>query len=386
MEEKQGNCRIYKYIATGKEEHLMHIAPPTPRQIYWNRVLLNAFWMVLFVYLASQLFVSLSMWGHRPEFSGGQYFIYHILIPDSVLLALILTLEAVHKWKPFMSEFSIIVASHLYGILMIMNLSTEYHVKPLIMLLPLLVSMIYLNENYLKASSAVCLLYTIMLFLDTSAYDYTLRIQNIIITLIFAGTSLAGFGVIVRGRDLMQSLENSVKSEQDLRIQNIIMDRLSKIDPLTDLYNHKTFHEYLGWLIEHQQNNPFPMQLAVLDIDNFKKVNDQYGHWVGDIVLKQVAAVMLEHIGSDDFAARYGGEEFVIILTAKPLEDSRRIMERILAGIADMPVTEMENKSVTVSIGMHDYDGTDSKSSTFQQADDALYEAKKTGKNKIVIL
>lgn len=62
--------------------------------------------------------------------------------------------------------------------------------------------------------------------------------------------------MIVRGRELIQSLENSVKSEQDLRIQNIIMDRLSKIDPLTDLYNHKTFHEYLGWLIEHQQSTP----------------------------------------------------------------------------------------------------------------------------------
>ncbi|MEK4324995.1 GGDEF domain-containing protein [Paenibacillus sp. FSL R7-0312] len=363
----------------------MHIPPPTPRQMYWNRVLLNTFWMVLFVYLASQLFVALSMWGHRPELSGGQYFINHIVIPDSILLVLLLILEVVHKWKPLMSEFSIIVTSHLYGILIIMNLSTEFHVKPLIMLLPLLVSMIYLKDNYLKASSVICLIYIIMLFLNTATYDYTLRIQNIIITLIFAGTSLAGFGVIARGRDLMQSLENSVKSEQELRIQNIIMDRLSKIDPLTDLYNHKTFHEYLGWLIEHQQSNPFPLQLAVLDIDNFKKVNDQYGHWVGDIVLKQVAAVMLQHIGSDDFAARYGGEEFVIILTAKPLEDSVRVMDKILTGIAGLLINEMENRSVTVSIGMHDYNGTDSKSSTFQQADDALYEAKKTGKNKIVI-
>lgn len=364
----------------------MHIPPPTPRQNYWNRVLLNTFWMVLFVYLASQLFISLSMWGHRPEFTNRQYFVTHVLIPDSIVLVLILILEAIHKWKPAYSEFSIVVASHIYAILIITNLSTEYQVKPLIMLLPLLVSMIYLKSSYMKASSAICLLYTILLFVNTSPYEYTLRIQHIIIALIFAGTSLAGFGVIVRGRDLMRSLEDSVKSEQDLRIQNIIMDRLSKIDPLTDLYNHKTFHEYLGWLIEHQQSNPFPMQLAVLDIDNFKKVNDQYGHWVGDIVLKQVAAMVLKHIGTDDFAARYGGEEFVVILTARPLEESTEIMERILTGIASMPVEEMEDKSVTVSIGMHDFSASDSKSSTFQQADDALYQAKKTGKNKIVLI
>ncbi|MFC6653775.1 GGDEF domain-containing protein [Paenibacillus rhizoplanae] len=364
----------------------MQIPPPTPRQMYWNRVILNTFWMAFIVYLTSQLYVYLSMWGHRPELSDKPYLIRHIWIPDAILFALLLILEAVHKYKPLLSEFSIILGSHLCGIVFILNLSSEYHVKPLIMLLPLLVSMIYLRENYLRISSVICLIYIILLFLNTSITDYTLRIQNIIITLILAGTSLAGFGVIARGKDLMRSLENSLKSEQELRIQNIIMDRLSKIDPLTDLYNHKTFHEYMGWLIEHQQSNPFPMQLAVIDIDNFKKVNDQYGHWVGDIVLRQVAAVMLQHIDSDDFAARYGGEEFVIILTAKTLEDSKRIMENILMGIASLRISEMDNNSVTASIGMHEYNGGDSKSSIFQQADDSLYEAKKTGKNKIVIL
>lgn len=363
----------------------MHIPTLTPRQAYWNRVLLNTFWMILFVYLASQLLVPLFIWGYRPG-SGRDYFISHVLVPDSILLFLLLCLEGILRWKPSFSELSILVASHIYAVVIIISLSPEHHVKPLIMLLPLLVSMIYLTKSYMTASSAVCLLYIILLFLLTSRYDYTLFTEHIIIALIFAGTSLAGFGVINRGNDLIRSLENSVKSEQDLRIQNIIMDRLSKIDPLTDLYNHKTFHEYLGWLIEHQQSNPFPMQLAVMDIDNFKKVNDQYGHWVGDIVLKQVAGIVLKHIGTDDFAARYGGEEFVMILTAKSLKDSTEIMERILQGIAGMPITEMEGKSVTVSIGMHDYDGADSKSSTFQQADDALYEAKKTGKNKIVIV
>ncbi|WP_150272558.1 GGDEF domain-containing protein [Paenibacillus tepidiphilus] len=364
----------------------MHQPPSTPRQTYWNRVLLNSFWLVLLVYLASQLFVSFSMWGQLPQFSGSRYYIFHMLIPDSLIGLLILTLELIHRRLPQHAEFAIIVASHIYAFLMIGNLSMDYHAKPLIMLLPLLVSMIYVNKAYLMASSSVCLLYLILLFINTSPYDYTLRIENIIIAVIFAGTASAGFGIIARGRDLMQSLASSVKAEQDLRIQNIIMDRLSKIDPLTDLYNHKTFHEYLGWLIEHQQGNPFPMQLAVLDIDNFKQVNDRYGHWVGDVVLKQVAAILLKHIGTDDFAARYGGEEFVVILTAKPYEESREIMQRVLEGIAQAPVAEMDGHSVTVSIGMHNYDGADSKSSTFQKADDALYEAKKTGKNKIVTL
>lgn len=364
----------------------MHSPPQTPHQTYWNRVLLNVFWLIMLLYLSSQLFFSMSLWNSNTIMATRGNFVDHALLPCSVILTLILVLECIYKWWSLWSELSITVASHLLAFVIIINLHSELPVKPLVMLLPLLVSMIYLNSHYMITAFIICLLYMIILFIQTSLFDYIMLSQNIIIALIFMGTAMAGFGVIGRGRDLMQSLQNSEKSEQELRIQNIIMDRMSKIDPLTDLYNHKTFHEYLGWLIEHQQSNPFPMQLAVMDIDNFKKVNDLYGHWVGDIVLKEVAATLLQHIGADDFAARYGGEEFVVILTAKSFEESHAIMTRILTSISsNMHIAEMEGKAVTVSIGMHDFTGADSKNSTFQKADDALYEAKNTGKNKIVV-
>ncbi|MDH6370813.1 diguanylate cyclase (GGDEF)-like protein [Paenibacillus sp. PastF-3] len=363
----------------------MHTTSQTPRQTHWNRVLLNAFWIILIVDLSIHMFVSQCLWGQHSDTLTRGEFITQSLIPDSVILTLIFILEFIYRWKPEWSELAITVASHLFALLIIINLNDELYVKSLIMLLPLLVSMIYMKSSYMIASSAVCLLYTIILFIKASNHGYVPIAQTIIIVLIFASTALAGFAVIGRGRDLMRSLENSVKSEQELRIQNIIMDRLSKIDPLTDLYNHKTFHEYLGWLIDHQQSNPFPMQLAVMDIDNFKKVNDSYGHSVGDIVLQKVAAILLEHVGPDDFAARFGGEEFVVILTSKTLDHSHEIMKHIITSISDTPFAEMNDKNVTVSIGMHDFIGTDSKNSTFQKADDALYEAKNTGKNKIVI-
>ncbi|MNO71934.1 putative diguanylate cyclase YcdT [compost metagenome] len=363
----------------------MHATPQTPRQTYWNRVLLNSFWIILIVYLSIQFIVSLSLWSQRPETPTRNDYIEQSLISDSIIVTLIIILELIYRWRPRWTQLAITVTSHLFAVLIIVNLSVELHVKSLIMLFPLLVSMIYLKSSYMIATSAICLLYTFILFSKTSIHEYLPVTQTIIIALIFAGTALAGFAVIGRGRDLMRSLENSVKSEQELRIQNIIMDRLSKIDPLTDLYNHKTFHEYLGWLIDHQQSNPFPMQLVVMDIDNFKKVNDTYGHSVGDIVLQRVAAILLEHTDPDDFAARFGGEEFVVILIAKSIDHSHEIMKHILTTISDTSFAEMDGKSVTVSIGMHDFTATDSKNSTFQKADDALYEAKNTGKNTIVI-
>lgn len=358
----------------------------TPRQRYWNRMLLNAFWIVLLVYFCAQVLILMVMGNERLLLSVKEYIHVRMVLPDSMILALLLLLEGIYRWKPACSEISIIVGSHIYAIIMILHISADVAVKPFLLLMPLLVSMIYLRTCYLIASTVICLIYAAVLFGIRPDYGYIEYTEHIIITTIFAGTSLAGFAIIGRGQDLIQSLENSEKAEQDLRIQNIIMDRLSKIDPLTDLYNHKTFHEYLGWLIEHQQNNPFQMQLAVMDIDNFKKVNDRYGHWVGDIVLKHVAATVLKHIGTDDFAARYGGEEFVVILNAKPLEESLAIMEQIRAGIAALSIAEMNGQTVTVSIGMHDLAGANSKSHVFQKADDALYEAKKAGKNRIINL
>jgi diguanylate cyclase (GGDEF)-like protein len=363
----------------------MHATSQTPRQTHWNRVLLNAFWIILIVDLCIHFLVSLCLWGKPTENLTMGNLITQSVIPDSIIVTLIIILEFIYRWRPLWSELAITVASHLFAFLIIINLSNELYVTSLIMLLPLLISMIYMKKSYMIATSAIGLLYLIVLFIKASGHGYVLITQTIIIAIIFAGTALAGFAVIGRGRDLMRSLENSVKSEQELRIQNIIMDRLSKIDPLTDLYNHKTFHEYLGWLIDHQQSNPFPMQLVVMDIDNFKKVNDTYGHSVGDIVLQSVSAILLEHIGPDDFAARFGGEEFVVILIAKTVDHSYEIMRHILTTISDTPFAEMDGKSVTVSIGMHDFTTTDSKNTTFQKADDALYEAKNTGKNTIVI-
>ncbi|QQZ62967.1 hypothetical protein JI735_10890 [Paenibacillus sonchi] len=177
----------------------MHIPPPAPRQTYWNRMILNAFWLVLLVHLLTQTVICLSMQGDCPELSGKSYLIGNVLLPDIMILGTLLVLEAIYKRRPLLSEISNVAASHLIAIVMILNLSDVFYVKPLIMLIPLLVSMLYLRSTYLKATSILCVTYMILLLLEPSVSDNSLRVQNMIIAFILTGTALAGFALIARG-------------------------------------------------------------------------------------------------------------------------------------------------------------------------------------------
>ncbi|MBT2288640.1 GGDEF domain-containing protein [Paenibacillus albidus] len=189
--------------------------------------------------------------------------------------------------------------------------------------------------------------------------------------------------VIIRSQEVKDHLEQVTKSEQGLMVERAISDKLLKIDALTGLYNHKTFHEYLDSLLEQCENNGLQLQLALFDIDNFKQVNDTYGHWVGDLVLKEVAAKVSSMIGLNDFAARYGGEEFAVIFTDNSQQESFLAAEEMRVSISLMEHPYAGGKPITVSIGLCNYQLGDGKELLFRKTDDALYSAKRGGKNTV---
>ncbi|USB34191.1 GGDEF domain-containing protein [Paenibacillus sp. YPG26] len=195
---------------------------------------------------------------------------------------------------------------------------------------------------------------------------------------------LIGRAVLARSQELRNSMESLVKSEQKLIVEKAISDKLIKIDALTGLYNHKTFHEYLENLILHCETNGVSLHLALIDIDNFKKVNDTYGHWVGDIVLKDAAACITDLLNPNNFAARYGGEEFAIIFTDTTAEEAAEQAEQIRQRIESMPISHMREQPVTVSIGLCTYQPGNGKELLFRNTDNALYTAKRAGKNRVV--
>lgn len=163
----------------------------------------------------------------------------------------------------------------------------------------------------------------------------------------------------------------------------------SHTDSLTNLWNHGFFQQTLTQEIQRANDEKAKMSLLIIDIDNFKKLNDTYGHQNGDIVLIELANILKESAREKDYVCRYGGEEFSIILSQTSKEQGYVIAERIRERIAQHNFKEislLSNLSVTVSIGLSTYpDDAVSKSELIAKADKSMYVAKFGGKNQTCV-
>ena len=157
------------------------------------------------------------------------------------------------------------------------------------------------------------------------------------------------------------------------------LEKMAMTDPLTHLYSRR----YLNKKIEKSMREDSEGTFIILDIDNFKEVNDQYGHQVGDNVLVQVGQHILQNIRKNDIGARWGGEELAIYLPRTPLGAGLLVASRLVE-----TVSQVTNPSITVSCGVSYWKNDDHSSSyknLFAWADQALYKAKSLGKNKIIV-
>jgi len=183
----------------------------------------------------------------------------------------------------------------------------------------------------------------------------------------------------------------SLATQASLALENVDLhlqvSRQAVTDELTGLSNHGRFQELLGTQVEQVRRYHTPLGLIMLDIDNFKAINDAHGHQQGDVVLKRVARVLAETSREADFPARYGGEEMALILPHTDLEGAYAIAERIRTAIEAARVPRNDGDGVllvTASLGVAA--STDcTKDELIADADTALYEAKRTGKNRTVV-
>jgi len=178
-----------------------------------------------------------------------------------------------------------------------------------------------------------------------------------------------------------------IKSLQDeLKQSNERLKQLSNTDPLTHLHNRRYMMEMLAREIRRAERKGTHLSLIMMDIDHFKKVNDQYGHQSGDAVLQALAKLAAMGLRNYDCAARYGGEEFVLVLPETTHDDAMTMAERIRERIQAHSFTgQIRSLKATISIGVATYPAPfiSSIDDLIREADEALYRAKAAGRNRV---
>jgi diguanylate cyclase (GGDEF)-like protein len=221
------------------------------------------------------------------------------------------------------------------------------------------------------------------------------------------------FGVLT-----VESKNENAFNEDDIRLLSILsmqvavgmhnarlyaeIEKMAVTDPLTGLYNFRYFHQRLGAEIARSQRYRHPLSIIMIDLDDFKKINDLYGHLTGDRVLREAALTFRKNIrrydepmvlkgGELDIVSRYGGEEFIIIQPDTPLagalvcaERLREILEASVGQKAGLPYDRNSTQRITGSFGVTAFDVGETQESMIRRADKAMYQAKEQGKNRVV--
>ena len=187
-------------------------------------------------------------------------------------------------------------------------------------------------------------------------------------------------------RELEEAHRELMKKNLDLKRANEVLNQLSITDGLTKIHNHRFFQDHLTREIKRVNRLREPLAMILIDADDFKSLNDRFGHAAGDEILVRLARIMEASVRETDLLARYGGEEFAIIASNTDSLGAYQLAEKIRTNIAETSFTigdTMRTMRITVSIGVAQYDGNRKK--FFLAADRALYSAKAEGKNCVIV-
>ncbi|WP_298443999.1 diguanylate cyclase [uncultured Ferrimonas sp.] len=192
-------------------------------------------------------------------------------------------------------------------------------------------------------------------------------------------------GVCVSVHDVTE-MAMAQKMLEDATEQALEFEESSNRDEMTGLYNRRYFFEQLNHDIARCKRYDWPMVVAIFDVDKFKDVNDTYGHPAGDEVLIEIGNRIQTCLRSSDTLCRFGGEEFALLLPNLPGSASVSVLNRLRESICATPIqTEHHQISVSISIGGVQFEFDKPSKDALSEADKALYEAKLTGRNKVVM-
>lgn len=201
-------------------------------------------------------------------------------------------------------------------------------------------------------------------------------------------------GIMTKTRDMISDSQ-SLKKEVDDTMSEIQalkkelegVKQAAKTDMLTGLLNRRGFETAMAKAMDRSEKTSAALSVIISDIDHFKRINDTFGHLIGDNVLKMLAKLLQEHIKGKDLAARFGGEEFILVLPDTDLKGAFILAEQIRIKLKTMRWRTKSGESmgaITMSLGVAQFRSGDTLDTLLERADSALYEAKSTGRNRTV--
>ena len=215
----------------------------------------------------------------------------------------------------------------------------------------------------------------------SSKYSYEDAIKNGASDLLFKPVKLNE--LVLRINRVLK--ERSLLDERDKMIEEL--RRLTIEDSLTGLYNLRHFYDQLDKEIKRSTRYLHPISLMFIDVDNFKNINDTYGHMMGDKVLSLIANRITDCLRSNDNAYRFAGDEFTVILPETNSRDAKFVAERILDKFAheSFCISKKQISGITLSIGITEYIKNEGQETFIHRADIAMYEAKRHEGNSLII-
>ena len=213
--------------------------------------------------------------------------------------------------------------------------------------------------------------FVVLLFLVFSAY--TERLLSII------------HNMTIELKTYHDRLENTITElkQENIERKNAVekLEKLSITDPLTSIYNRRKFNELLTFEIERSKRYKTGLSIIMCDIDDFKNINDTFGHDVGDNALKIFSSRINDNIREVDMLARWGGEEFMILMPNANIDSASSVAEKLRKIIEETRIKKIT--SFTASFGVTNLNENDTTETFIKRVDDAMYKAKRTGRNKV---
>ncbi len=307
-------------------------------------------------------------------------------LPNLLVAFMLLTLPIIFPNDlDKVSKFELFVVGVLYFPYIYFTNNAYLGAAPIYFTIIIVYLSFYLKKKELIFTIVTLVIYYSSLFIFTYYYpntymEYPDALTGIIdytVALILMSIIVATLGATTYKGYRREKKHTEILMEQ-LEIKNKELEILTNMDHLTNIYNRKYFMEQMNRVIKHN-NSCF--YVLMIDIDDFKKINDKYGHLFGDDVLFQIAKNLSKCLRSYDTLSRYGGEEFAVLITNNTIEGCYQIAERMRLIVSALEF-RYETK-VTISIGVSEFLQDDSIEDVIDRADKNLYLAKEKGKNQV---